>query len=101
MKRKSSARHPGTILIVDESTGDVVLVNVEKIPEEEQFVYIDKDQRTTHDKAQAVRRIPIVEIRMLSLDANNEVVPPHQGTTMYVSAYGKRQRLLRSLTLIR
>ena len=93
--------HPGTIREIDVFTGKVDVVPADSVSPRRQFVMIDADGVETNDPALAVEWLPIVEVRVLTTDANGKLGPIDQATQMQILEYGENERLLRSTLMIK
>ena len=91
--------HPGTIKMIDVYDRSTREVPFESVPPRQQFVMLDKDGIETHDAGLAVERIPIVQVRVLRLDATGALAPAHRTVEMRILEYGPDERLLRSTTM--
>lgn len=91
--------HPGTIKMIDVYDKSVREVPFQSVPPREQFVMLDKDGIETNDPKLAVEHIPIVQVRVLKLDAKGELAPADRAVQMRILQYGPDERLLRSTTM--
>ena len=98
-KVKQFAPHPGTIRMIDESDGSVRVVKAEDAPERQQFVYLDKDGREVDSAAEAVDRIPVVEVRLAPTDGKGNLVPKDRAELIRIREFGPAGRLLRNTTM--
>lgn len=92
--------HPGTLHVLDVFTKMATVVPLAEIPASRRFVYL-KDGVATHDPAAATERVPIVEVHLISVDANGKLVPTGQAATIRIKEFGPDHRPLRSTTLRR
>jgi len=92
--------HPGTIRMTDEFAGTVREVPAAEVPEPNRFVYL-KNGVETADAKNADERIPIVEVRMMPLDANGNLVSRDKAAKIVIQEYGPGQRPLRRSTMVK
>jgi hypothetical protein len=92
--------HPGTVLVEDLFRKTSQVTPVAEIPESRRFLYL-KNGVATHDPAEATERVPIVEVHVLSVDANGNLAPAEQAHTVRIKEFGPGRRPLRSMTLHR
>jgi hypothetical protein len=91
--------HPGTITIRDMFKKTEKVVPYKSVPKNQQFVYLPKDGVETFNLNEAVERIPIVEVEMLSLDAKGNLVPSKIAQTIRIKSFGPNRRPLRSTVM--
>ena len=91
--------HPGTITMRDMFKQTEQIVPYESVPKNQQFVYLTKDGIETFNLNEAVERIPIVEVEMLSLDAKGNLVPSETAKTLRIKSFGPDRRPLRSTVM--
>lgn len=101
MSQISFAPHPGSIRMVEVQTDTSRDVPVDEVPEERQFVYLTKDGVETSDPEEATERVPVVEVRMISVDARGNLVPKESATKLVIYEIGPDDRPLRHTTMIR
>ena len=70
------------------------------VPENQRFVYLKGDVET-HDPHEATKRVPIVEVRMFSLDEAGNLVAPDHAKTIRIQELGPDMRPIRSTTMYR
>lgn len=75
-------------------------VPVDEVPHAQQFVYL-KDGIETTDESEATERIPIVEVRMISVDERGALVPTDSATRLVIHELGPEGRALRHTTMVR
>jgi hypothetical protein len=92
--------HPGTLRVLDLFRNTTTVSPVAEVPESKRFVYL-KDGVVTHDPAAATERVPIVEVHLISVDANGKLVPTEQAATIRIKEFGPDHRPLRSTTLLK
>lgn len=92
--------HPGTIKMVDLSTGTAKEVPYEQAPERSRFVYLNKDGSEASDPEKAVERVPIVLVEMMPTDGHGHLVPRDEATMIRIQEFGPNRRPLRSTTLV-
>jgi hypothetical protein len=93
------AEHPGTITVVDMATKQRTERPAEDYPELERFVFLKRGMQTD-DPREADEIIPIVEIRHMPLDDNNQLVPKDRATRVQIIELGPGGRPLRYATAI-
>lgn len=91
--------HPGTIRMIDEFDGSVNIAKAEATPERHRFVYLDDDGKEVDSAAEAVERIPIVEVRMTPTDGKGNLVPKDRAELIRISEFGPQGRRLRTTTM--
>jgi hypothetical protein len=94
------APHPGTIKMVDLSTGTTREVPYQSAPERSRFVYLDKTGAETSNPEQAVERIPIVLVERMPLDAHGNLARGKDVARVRILEFGPDRRPLRSTTLV-
>jgi hypothetical protein len=92
--------HPGQIKIVDLFRGTSKMTPIADVPESRRFVYL-KNGIETHDPSEATERVPIVEVRMLSLDERGNLVAPEIAYKVRIDEFGPDNRPLRSTIMRR
>ena len=92
--------HPGTVTMITVFEESSKEVPVEEVPETSRFVYFIDDVETS-DPESATRAVPIVEVRMFSLDDEGNLVPPDQATTIRIKEYGPEGEFLRTTRMVR
>ncbi len=100
MSETEFAPHPGTIRMVEVQTETSRDVPIADVPEAQRFVYL-KDGIETSNPAEATERVPIVEVRMISVDARGNLVPKEQATKLVIHEFGPEGRALRHTTMVR
>jgi hypothetical protein len=92
--------HPGQIRIVDLFRGTSKMAPIADVPESRRFVYL-KNGIETHDPSEATERVPIVEVRMLSLNERGNLVAPEIAYKVRIDEFGPDNRPLRSTIMRR
>lgn len=95
----TDVKHPGTIKMTNVFENTTKEKSIKDIPETKWFAYL-KDGTETLDKEQATEIVPIVEVRMLSLDEKGNLVSTKEASTVKIKEYGPDERFLRSTTMI-
>jgi len=98
-KNMTDVKHPGTIKMTNVFENTTKEKSIKDIPETKWFAYL-KDGTETLDKEQATEIVPIVEVRMLSLDEKGNLVSTKEASTVKIKEYGPDERFLRSTTMI-
>lgn len=86
--------HPGTIRHVSAYDGKVEHKSIEGMPEEHVFVYL-KNGVEVRDREAADEVVPIVEVHMMSWNANGQLVSPQEAVRMDIYEFGPERRTLR------
>lgn len=86
--------HPGTIRMVTAYDGKVEYKSIEGIPEKHVFVYL-KNGVEVRDREAADEVVPIIEVNMISWNANGQIVPPQEAVRMDIYEFGPERRVLR------
>lgn len=92
--------HPGTIRMTEEYAKTAREVPIAEVPEARRFVYL-KDGKETTNPAEATERVPIVLVRMLSLDERGNLVAKEVATKVVIHEFGPEGRPLRHTTMTR
>lgn len=92
--------HPGTVRMVDMYDKTARDVPVADVPAFKQFVYLKNGVETSNPQ-EATARIPIVEVRMMPLDANGNLIAKDKATTIVIHELGPGGRSLRRTTMRR
>jgi hypothetical protein len=92
--------HPGTLSVLDLFRNTTTVSPVAEVPESQRFVYL-KDGVETHDPAAATERVPIVEVHLISLNADGKLVPTEEAVEIRIKQFGPDHRPLRSTTMRR
>jgi len=91
--------HPGSIKMIDKFANSSRTERAEEVPERHRFVYMDKDGREVDSVEEAVERIPIVEVQMISTDGDGNLVAKDRAQLIRIKELGPERRLLRSTTM--
>jgi hypothetical protein len=91
--------HPPTIKMIDVAENSTREVRREDVPPKQQLVMLDRDGVETDDPSLAVERIPILQVRVLKLDAEGKLASSDNAVEMRILEYGPDDRLLRSTTM--
>ena len=94
------APHPGSIRMVEVQAETSRDVPIDEVPEDRRFVYL-KDGVETGNPAEATERVPIVEVRMISVDARGNLVPKGSAAKLVIYEIGPEDRPLRHTTMVR
>ena len=94
------APHPGTIKMVDLSTGTSREVPYQSAPDRSRFVYLDSSGAETSNPDNAVERIPIVLVERMPLDAQGNLASGKDVARVRILEFGPNRRPLRSTTLV-
>ncbi len=86
--------------MVEVFAGTAREVRLEDVPESQRFVYL-KDGVETSDPAEATERIPIVEVRMISIDERGHLVSKDDAAKLIIEERGPEGRPLRHTTMVR
>jgi hypothetical protein len=97
----AQTNQPATIKIATVALKKTEVVTSDSVPESDRLVMIDDQGIETHDPKQAKETIPVVEIRVVTLNGKGELVAPDQAHTMRILLYGAGERLLRSTTMVK
>lgn len=100
MNETEFAPHPGSIRMKEMYTGTERVVPISEVPEAQQFVWL-KGGIETANKAEATERVPIVEVRMISIDERGNLVPKEEATQLVIHEFGPEGRALRHTTMVR
>ena len=92
--------HPGTIRHVSAYDGKVEHKLIEGMPERHVFVYF-KNSLEVRDREAADEVVPIVEVEMISMNANGQFVPPQEAVRVDIYEFGPERRLLRTTHMMR
>jgi len=91
--------HPGAVRMVDEYTHEVRVVPLSQVPESQRFVFYKGDEEITSADG-ATRAVPIVEVRMFSLDADGKLVDKAHATRLRIIEIGPDHQPLRTTLLL-
>lgn len=100
MTQTQFAPHPGSIRMVEVQADTSRDVPIDEVPEDRRFVYL-KDGVETYNPDEATERVPIVEVRMVSVDQRGNLVPKDQAARLVVYEIGPDNRPLRHTTMVR
>lgn len=100
MSQENFAPHPGSIRMVDVQAGTSRDMPIDQVPEDQRFVYL-KDGVETRSASEATERVPIVEVRMVSVNKRGDLVPKEQAAKLVVYEIGPEGRPLRHTTMVR
>jgi len=95
------APHPGSIRMVEVQAETSRDVPIDEVPEDRRFVYLTKEGVETADPTEATERVPIVEVRMISIDASGNLVPKGSAAKLVIYEIGPDDRPLRHTTMVR
>jgi len=92
--------HPGTIKMVNMFDKTVKEVTIDKVPKENQFVYYSDDNDIV-EKRNAMKAVPIVEVRMFPKNAKGEVVSKDKAKLIWLEMYDKNNKLIKTHSMWR
>ncbi|MEP6502487.1 MAG: hypothetical protein ABJD97_04110 [Betaproteobacteria bacterium] len=92
-------KHPGEVRMVDMFTHEVKIVPATDVPEGQRFVYYKDDLELTSPDG-ATRAVPVVEMRMFSLDGAGHLVPKAQASRLRILEIGPDGDTLRTTLLV-
>lgn len=91
--------HPGDVRMVDEYTREVRVVPLSQVPESQRFVFYKGDEEIASAEG-ATRAVPIVEVRMFSLDAHGKLVDKAHAARLRIIEIGPDGQPLRTTLLL-
>ncbi|HEY9029445.1 MAG TPA: hypothetical protein VIP05_34480 [Burkholderiaceae bacterium] len=91
--------HPGAVRMVDEYTHEVRVVPLSQVPESQRFVFYKGDEEIASADG-ATRAVPIVEVRMFSLDADGKLVDKAHAARLRIIEIGPGHQPLRTTLLL-
>lgn len=92
--KEAVMNHPGTIRFVDVYENRVREVPAEQVPLNKRFVFL-RNGVEVESASVADEVVPIVEVRMRSLNRNGELVAPEHAETIRIEEIGPAGRPLR------
>jgi hypothetical protein len=87
--------HPGKIIFRSAWDHSEKTVSASEVPDTNKFVYYDANGVETSDTAHATKRVPILEVDMVSVDKDGKLVDPKKAATITVTEYGPDHKELR------
>lgn len=90
--------HPGKVVFRSAWDHGEKTVPANEIPDVNKFVYYDAAGSVTSDTAHAIKRVPILEVNMVSLDKDGKLINPKNAVSITVTEYGPNHHELRHTT---
>jgi hypothetical protein len=94
-QEKQFPPHPGKVVFHYEWNHSDQVQDAKDIPDGNKFIYYDAKGSETSDLSLATRRVPILEVTTVSVDANGKPVEPKHASVISISEYGPDHRELR------
>lgn len=91
--------HPGEIRMIDMFTKVVTVVPIASVPQGQRFVYLKEGVETSSSDT-ATQAIPIVEVRMLPIDAAGHLVARDKAVRIRILELGSEGQTLRSTLMV-
>ena len=90
--------HPGKVVFRSAWDHGEKTMSANEIPDTNKFVYYAADGSETSDTEHAAKRIPILEVDMVSVDKDGKLVDPKKAASITVTEYGPDHHELRHTT---
>jgi len=99
-KTMAFPKHPGTIKMVTMLDNSIEIEPLSEVPERHRFVYYNNKNFKVDNKEEAVRAVPIVEVRMYSKDGD-KLVPKDKASVIWIEMYDSDGNIIDTHTMWR
>ena len=94
-----TSAHPGEIRMIDMFTKVVTVVPIDSVPQGQRFVYLKEGVETSSSDI-ATQAVPIVEVRMLPIDAAGQLVARDKAVRIRILELGPEGQILRTTLMV-